>query len=94
MSESKRYRANPVVSFGDEGDDGAVLYNPDVDDVTIVNLAGKAIWQLLETPQTPEHIAAYLVETFQGCSVEQAAEDVEAFIQELLPDFLEMVDDD
>jgi len=94
VSESKHYRANPVVSFGDEGEDGAVLHNPDVDEVIIVNPTGKAIWQLLETPHTPEQIAAYLVETFQGCTLEQAAEDVETFIQDLLPNFLETIDGD
>lgn len=93
MSESKRYQANPVVSCGDE-EDGAVLFNPDTDDTAIVNLTGRALWAFLETPRTVDEMAAYLVQTYRGVQVEQAAEDAAQFVQSLSPDFLLEVDDD
>ena len=43
MSTSTSFKANPVISFKDEGDEGAVLYNPDTDKVVIVNTVGAAI---------------------------------------------------
>jgi hypothetical protein len=93
MSESKRYQANPVVSCGDE-EDGAVLFNPDTDDTTIVNLTGRALWAFLEAPRTVDEMAAHLVEAYPGVSAEQAAEDAAQFVQTLTPDFLLETDDD
>jgi hypothetical protein len=88
MSGSKRYQANPVVSCGDE-EDGAVLYNPDTNDTTIINLSGRALWDFLAgTPRTVAELAAHLVETYRDVSVEQAAEDATQFIASLTPDFL------
>jgi hypothetical protein len=93
MSESEvwaletRYRADPVVSCGDE-EDGAVLYNPDEDDTAMVNLSGRALWGYLETPRTVGEMAAYLVQTYRGVTLEQALEDAEAFVRALVPGFL------
>jgi hypothetical protein len=84
--------ANPAVSCGDE-QDGAVLFNPDADDTAVVNPTGRALWAFLETPRTVDEMAAYLVETYQGVSAEQAAEDAAQFAQSLAPDFLLEMDD-
>ena len=88
MSDQERYLANPAVSFGDEGEDGAVLFNPDTDDVMIVNTTGKSIWEYIDTPRTREQIVDHLQAAFRNCPPEQAARDVEQFIQDLLPDFI------
>ena len=40
MSE-KTYRANEVVSCVDEGEDGAMLYNPDKDETVLLNPSGR-----------------------------------------------------
>ncbi|MFQ5615138.1 MAG: PqqD family protein [Anaerolineales bacterium] len=89
MNAEKRYVINPVVSCGDEGEDGAVLFNPDTDDMLIVNPTGRTIWEMISTPHTPVEVAAHLMETFRGPSLDQAANDVEQFIQDLLPDFIQ-----
>ena len=93
MNTEKRYMANPVVSCGDE-EDGAVLFNPDTDDTTIVNLTGRALWAFLETPRTVEEMAAHLVQTYRGVSLDEATKDVEDFIQMLLGDFVLDVETD
>ncbi|MBU0491994.1 MAG: PqqD family peptide modification chaperone [Chloroflexi bacterium] len=93
MTESTRYQANPAVSCGDE-EDGAVLYNPDTDDTTIVNLPGRALWAFMETPRTVDEMAAYLTETYRDVAAEQAAEDAAQFIQALLPNFVLEANDD
>jgi hypothetical protein len=92
MSEKKRYQANPGVSCGDE-EDGAVLYNPDSDDTTVINLSGRGLWAFLETPRSVEEMAAYLVQTYCEVGAEQAAEDAAQFVQSLLPGFVLEVDD-
>ena len=92
MKSPTRYMANPNVSCGDE-QDGAVLFNPDADDTAVVNLTGRALWALLETPRTIDEMAAYLAETYQDVSTKQATEDVTQFVQSLAPDFLLEMDD-
>lgn len=87
-----RYRANPMVSCGDE-DDGAVLFNPDTADTAVVNLTGRALWNLLQTPRSAEEMVAHLVEGYRGVTPEQAAEDVARFVESLGPDFVLEVSD-
>jgi hypothetical protein len=88
MENPKRYKVNPVVSFRDEGDDGALLYNPDTDDSAIINPTGRSIWNLLATPRTLDEIAAHLTATFRNVSGDQAAKDATQFIEALSPDFV------
>jgi len=87
MDETKRYVANSVVSCGDE-QEGSILFNPDTDDMVVINPSGKVIWEFMEIAQTAEQIAAHLAETYQGVSAEQAAEDVQSFLENLLGDFV------
>ena len=91
MSESKRYKANPVVSYGEE-EDGAVLFNPDTDDTVIVNITGRILWNLLKTPHTMEELSEHLTEKYQDISIEQVTEDVTQFVRALTPDFISEVD--
>jgi len=87
MSE-KTYRANEVVSCVDEGEDGAMLYNPDKDDTVVLNPSGRSIWALLSAPRTLEEIARHLVATYPDVAPEQARQDAEKFIQSLVPHFV------
>ena len=87
MSE-KTYRANEVVSCVDEGEDGAMLYNPDKDDTVLLNPSGCGIWALLAAPRTLAEIAGHLTAAYPGVTSEQATQDAEQFIQSLVPDFV------
>jgi hypothetical protein len=91
MTNTEYYKANPVVSCGDEGEEGAVLFNPDIDETSIVNLTGKHLWHLLETPRTAEQLVAHLTETYPDAPPDSAADDVRQFLDTLLPDFIEAV---
>lgn len=88
MDESIRYLANPVVSLRDEAEDGALLFNPDTDDLVVINPTGRIIWLLLANPHSREEIAAHLTTVYQGVGLEQALQDVEQFIQALRPGFV------
>jgi hypothetical protein len=87
MSE-KTYRVNEVVSCVDEGEDGAMLYNPDKDDTVLLNQSGRIIWALLAAPQTLGDIAKHLAATYPGLTREQAVEDAEQFLKSMTPDFI------
>ncbi|HTW92817.1 MAG TPA: PqqD family protein [bacterium] len=88
MSDAKTYRANEVVSCVDEGEDGAMLYNPDKDDTILLNPSGRAVWSFITAPRTLDDIAGHLTTVYPGIAREQAVHDAEEFIQSLLPDFI------
>lgn len=87
MSE-RTYRANEVVSCVDEGEDGAMLYNPDKDDTVLLNASGRGIWDLLSAPRTLDEIAVHLTTAYPDITREQARSDAEQFIQSLVPTFV------
>jgi hypothetical protein len=93
MSEAV-YRANDVVSCVDEGEDGAMLYNPDKDDTVVLNPAGRVIWAMLSAPRTLDEIAGQLTSTYPGVEKERALKDAEQFIQSLVPNFIATVPDE
>ena len=87
MSE-KTYRANEVVSCIDEGEDGAMLYNPDKDETILLNPSGRSIWVLLAAPRTLDEIASHLAATYPSVTREQATQDATEFLASLTPDFI------
>ena len=80
MTDLHKYQANPVISFKDEGDEGAVLYNPDSDKVVIINAVGVAIWQFIAQPRTADEIVEMLVKSFSAVEADKAHEDLKQFI--------------
>jgi hypothetical protein len=83
-----KYQANPEVSYRNEGEDGAVLYNPDEDLSTIINATGALIWDFIEKPRMLDEIAAFLVETFSGVNLDTANIDAENFVNMLGEKFI------
>jgi hypothetical protein len=84
----KTYRASEVVSCVDEGEDGAMLYNPDEDDTVVLNPSGRVIWALLSAPRTLDEITVHLAAAYPDVTREQALKDAEQFIQSLVPHFV------
>jgi len=89
---AKTYRANEVVSCVDEGEDGAMLYNPDTDDTVVLNPSGRGIWVMLSAPRTIDEIASHLATAYPNVTPEQARKDAEQFIRSLVPDFITIED--
>ena len=85
----KKYVVNSVVSFRDEGEEGAVLYNPDTDKCVIINSVGSIIWRYLESPKSYDEIVSMVVDSFSGVDTAKAKEDLERFIFNLGEDFID-----
>ena len=90
--DTRRYQVNPVVSCGEEKD-GAVLYNPDTDTATVINLSALNLWLFLKTPHSTNEIVEHIIHKYSGVTAQQAAEDTKLFIETLTPDFLLIVND-
>ncbi len=83
-----RYLANTVVSCRDEGEDGALLFNPDLDGAALINPTGRLIWDILVLPHTVEEISDLLAEKLNMPDASVVAKDVEEFLMTLQPDFI------
>jgi len=91
MNAETKYRARQEVSLGDEGDEGALLFNADTANVMIINPTGRLVWQYIAEPRTRAEIAAHLASCFDEVTEAQAAKDVEPFLQKLAPEYLEEI---
>ncbi len=91
MIRKTAYRANPVISFKDEGDEGAVLYNPDTDKVVIVNPVGAEIWRFMEEQRTADEVVAMLTENFSGVDPDRAREDMIEFLNNFEEGFIDEI---
>ena len=82
--ESPLYIVNPDVSCREEGPDGALLFNPDTDDVLVVNVTGLLIWQALAEPRDRDQVVAALVEQCDNVPEDKVAQDVSEFMEQLI----------
>jgi hypothetical protein len=89
----KRYMVNSVVSCRDEGEDGALLFNPDLDRAALINPTGRLIWDVLALPHTVEEITNLLAEKLNITDASVVAKDVETFLETLQPEYI-LVDED
>jgi len=84
-----KIRANPVVSCRPEGDDGALLFNPDTDSTLLINPTGILVWTYLSEARTIAEVATYLASMFSNCPDAAALQkDAETFVSALAPDFI------
>ncbi len=77
------YIANPDVSCREEGPEGGLLFNPDTDQVLVINGTGLLIWRALEEPRTPEQIVTTLVEQCEDVPTGEVEQDVREFVNTL-----------
>lgn len=84
MQDSTRYVVNPDVSCREEGPDGALLFNPDTDQVAVVNPTGLLIWQALAEPHTPAEVAAALIAQCNNPPEGQVLQDVNEFLEQMV----------
>ncbi len=87
-----RITANPVVSCRIEGDDGALLFNPDTDTPLLINPTGIIVWNFINQPRTVEEIVEYITKSFSN-NPDRASvrKDIELFVTDLAPDFISEV---
>jgi hypothetical protein len=83
MTGSKRYLANPDVALREEDQDGALLFNPDTDQIRVLNATGLFIWKLCDgRHELPEMVAA-MREAFDKVPEDEVTSQVTQFVEEM-----------
>jgi hypothetical protein len=78
------YLCNPDVVLREEDESGALLFNPDTNQVKVINNTGLFIWNQFGSENNAETVAKALIEAFEDAPEDQVAQDVDEFITELL----------
>lgn len=83
-----------AVSAREEGDEGALLYDPDTDSCKILNLVGLDVWKRLDGKKPLAEIASEIASSYEGAEEEAVLKDVLAFAADLVRSGAAKVADD
>ncbi len=72
---------NPDVVLREEDpDEGGLLFNPDTNQVKVINTTGLFIWEKCSIARTLEEIVSEVQKGFEDVPLEQVAQDVREFV--------------
>ena len=77
------YQVNPEVVLREEDPDGALLFNPDTNDVKVLNTSGLCIWKTCADKSSRERIIEALRENFDQVPEDQVESEVDGFLSAL-----------
>jgi len=80
LNLSARYVCNPDVVLREEDEDGGLLFNPDTNQVKIVNPTGLFIWKQFNTPNDFEGVVQAVIDSFEDVPLDEVRKDVEEFL--------------
>jgi hypothetical protein len=78
------YICNPDVVLREEDEDGALLFNPDTNQVKVINSTGLFIWKLCDGKHALSAIVEGLKNEFEDAPEEQVNQDTREYLEELL----------
>ena len=81
---ASRYLRNPDVVLREEDEDGALLFNPDTNQVKVINPTGLFIWQQCDGQKGLDGIVKALLEAFEDAPADQVSQDVQEFLDGML----------
>jgi hypothetical protein len=80
-----KFLQNPDVVLREEDpDEGALLFNPDTNQVKVINTTGLYIWQKCDIARTLDEIVAEVQKGFDEVPSEQVAQDVQEFVDSMV----------
>lgn len=77
------YARNPDVVLREEDSNGALLFNPDTNQIRVVNLTGLFIWKQCDGKNNLPAIVAALKEAFDGVPEKEVNGEVKAFVNDM-----------
>jgi hypothetical protein len=79
-----QFLCNPDVVLREEDEDGGLLFNPDTNQVKVINTTGLFIWQQCGVMHTLDEIVAEVQREFDDVPTDQVAQDVQEFVDGML----------
>jgi hypothetical protein len=79
----KCYIRNPDVVLREEEADGGLLFNPDTNQIRVVNATGLLIWKLCDGEHDLTDMSKALEEAFEGATADQALKDVRVYVEDM-----------
>lgn len=83
MMNEAQYVRNPDVGLREEDENGGLLFNPDTNQMQVVNTTGLFIWRLCDGSRTLANIVSAMLEEFEGATEEEMCADATAFIEQM-----------
>jgi hypothetical protein len=83
-NDATKYLRNPDVVMREEDEDGSLLFNPDTDQIRILNHTGTFIWHRLDGSNDIRAIVAALLDEYQEVPENEVAGEVENFMNEMV----------
>jgi hypothetical protein len=81
---SSHYLVNPDVVLREEDPDGGLLFNPDTNQLRVLNHTGLFIWKLCDGSHDLKEIIAGIQETYDGIPDDQVGDQVKSYIDEMI----------
>ena len=78
------FLCNPDVVLREEDEDGGLLFNPDTNQVKVINSTGLFIWKQCSQKKTLQSIVENIQKSFDEVPEAMVAEDAEAFLSEMI----------
>ena len=82
------YLCNPDVVLREEDEDGGLLFNPDTNQVKVLNLTGLFIWKQFASPNRLEAVVEALRQEFEEVPADEVQSDVTELLSAMIADGL------
>lgn len=79
-----RYLQNPDVVLREEDPDGGLLFNPDTNQIRVLNLTGLFVWRLCDGTHDLPAIVAAMQEAFDQVPAGEVAAQVQAYVDDMI----------
>jgi len=79
-----RYIRNPDVVLREEGTDGGLFFNPDTNQVKVVNFSGLFIWQQCDGTRDLPGLVTALQGVFDEIPADRVVQDVRDFVTDMV----------
>jgi len=89
-----RYTRNPDVVLREEDRDGGLLFNPDTNQIRVLNMTGLFVWKSCDGSQNLSGIVSALQETFEEVPEDEVTNHVTEFVDDMVANgFIGTVED-
>jgi len=83
-AEEIKYIRNPDVVLREEDPDGALLFNPDTNQIKVINNTALFIWKLCDGNHTLSSIVEALKKSFENVPEDKVKGEVKEFLNEMI----------